>query len=161
MVKFCFMCVLSQLEKSVKGTSFNIRYGGWERIGSLRASWLGRGWLYYWKNWVCMKRRRGFPGLLSSQESACCAADIGTQVWFLNCKDNLEEEVATHSSILAWKAPWTEEPGGIWFMGWLRVGHDWRDWALSTDEEEQFGVKTLIVWWSAPSLLFPSISALL
>ena len=32
MVEFCFMCVLPQLERSVKGTSFNIRYGGWEKI---------------------------------------------------------------------------------------------------------------------------------
>ena len=34
-----------------------------------------------------------------------------------------------HSSILAWKIPWTEEPGGLWSMGSHRVRHDWRDWA--------------------------------
>ena len=33
--------------------------------------------------------------------------------------------MATHSSILAWKIPWTEEPGGLWYMGLQRVGHDW------------------------------------
>ena len=40
------------------------------------------------------------------------------------CKDLLEEEIATHSSILAWEIPWTEEPDGLQFMGLQRVGHD-------------------------------------
>ena len=37
----------------------------------------------------------------------------------------LEKEMATHSSILAWKTPWTEEPGRLQSMGSWRVGHDW------------------------------------
>ena len=37
----------------------------------------------------------------------------------------LEKAMAPHSSTLAWKIPWTEEPGGLQSMGWLRVGHDW------------------------------------
>ena len=36
----------------------------------------------------------------------------------------LEEEMATHSSVLAWRIPWTEEPGGLPSMGSHRVGHD-------------------------------------
>ena len=36
----------------------------------------------------------------------------------------LEKKMASHSSILAWKIPWTEEPGGLQFMGLHRVGHD-------------------------------------
>ena len=36
-----------------------------------------------------------------------------------------EKAVAPHSSTLAWKIPWIEEPGGLQSMGWLRVGHDW------------------------------------
>ena len=39
--------------------------------------------------------------------------------------DLLEKEMATHSSILAWKIPWTEEPGRLQSMGLQRVGHDW------------------------------------
>ena len=39
------------------------------------------------------------------------------QVWFLGQEDPLEEDMATHSSILAWKFPWTEEPGGLQSMG--------------------------------------------
>ena len=47
-----------------------------------------------------------------------------TQVQSLGQEDPLEKEMATHSSILAWKIPWTEEPGGPKSMGSLRVGHD-------------------------------------
>ena len=39
-------------------------------------------------------------------------------------EDPLEEETATHSSILAWRIPWTEEPGGLQSMGSQRVSHD-------------------------------------
>ena len=46
------------------------------------------------------------------------------QVQPLDSKDLMEEEVATHSNILAWKIPWTEEPGGLQSMGFHGVGHD-------------------------------------
>ena len=42
----------------------------------------------------------------------------------LGREDLLEEEVATHSSVLAWESPWTEEPGGLQSMGLERVGHN-------------------------------------
>ena len=45
-------------------------------------------------------------------------------VWSLGQEDPLEEEMATHSSIPAWKIPWAEEPGGLQSIGLLRVGHD-------------------------------------
>ena len=47
-----------------------------------------------------------------------------TQVGSLGQADPLEKEMATHSSILAWKIPWTEEPGGLQSMGSQKVGHD-------------------------------------
>ena len=47
-----------------------------------------------------------------------------TQVWSLSWEDPLEKEMATHSSILAWKIPWTEDPGGLQSMGSQRVGRD-------------------------------------
>ena len=40
-----------------------------------------------------------------------------TGAWSLDQEDPLEEEMATHSNILAWEIPWTEEPGGLQFMG--------------------------------------------
>ena len=42
----------------------------------------------------------------------------------LGMEDPLEKEMATHSSVLAWRIPWTEEPGGLQFMGSQRAGHD-------------------------------------
>ena len=48
-----------------------------------------------------------------------------TWVRSLGWEDPLEKEMATHSSILAWRIPWTEEPGGLQSMGSQRVGHDW------------------------------------
>ena len=47
-----------------------------------------------------------------------------TWVWSLGREDPLEKEMATHSSILAWKIPWTEEPGGLQSMGLQIVRHD-------------------------------------
>ena len=47
-----------------------------------------------------------------------------TQVWSPDREDPLEKEMATHSSILAWKLPGTEEPGGLRSMGSQRIGHD-------------------------------------
>ena len=48
-----------------------------------------------------------------------------TQVQSLGQADPLEEGMATHSSILAWRIPWTEEPGGLPSVGSQRVGQDW------------------------------------
>ena len=47
-----------------------------------------------------------------------------TQVLSLGWEDPLQEGMATHSSILAWKIPWTEEPGGLQSMWLQRAGHD-------------------------------------
>ena len=48
------------------------------------------------------------------------------KIWVqsLGQEDPLEKEMATHSSILAWRIPWTEEPGGLQSTGSQRVGHD-------------------------------------
>ena len=56
----------------------------------------------------------GFPGNSVGKESACSAGDLGL---ILGQEDLLEKEMATHSSILAWRIPWTEEPGGLQSMG--------------------------------------------
>ena len=46
-----------------------------------------------------------------------------TWVLYLGYEDPLEKEMTTHSSILAWEIPWSEEPGGLQSMGSQRVGH--------------------------------------
>ena len=48
-----------------------------------------------------------------------------TWVWSQGWEDPLKKGMATHSSILAWEIPWTEEPGGLQSLGSQRVGHDW------------------------------------
>ena len=48
-----------------------------------------------------------------------------TWVWSLDQEDPLEKEMATHSSIFAWRILWTEKPGRLQSMGSQRVGHDW------------------------------------
>ena len=87
-----------------------------------------------------------FLGSTDGTESACNAGDLGsipvlgtslvaqmvkhlptmreTQVQSLDWEDPLEKEMATHSSTLAWKIPWTKEPGRLQSMGSQRVGHD-------------------------------------
>ena len=53
-------------------------------------------------------------------------------VWFLGLEDPLEKEMATHCSILAWKIPWTQEPGGLQSVWSQRVEHD-----LVTKQQQQ------------------------
>ena len=57
-----------------------------------------------------------------------------TRVWSLGWEDLLKEEMATHSSVLAWRIPGTGEPGGLPSMGSHRVGHDWSDLAAAAAE---------------------------
>ena len=64
----------------------------------------------------------GLPGGSDGEESACSARDL---VASLGWADPLEKGRATHSSLLAWRIPWTEEPGGLQSMGSQTVGHDW------------------------------------
>ena len=52
------------------------------------------------------------------------AGDSGDRSSIPRWEDLLEKETATHSGILAWKIPWTEEPGRLQSMGSQRVGHD-------------------------------------
>ena len=68
-----------------------------------------------WNNWASLvaQLEKNLPAV---QE---------TWVRSLGWKDPLAKEMATHSSILAWKIPWTEEPGGLQSMGSQRVGYDW------------------------------------
>ena len=65
----------------------------------------------------------GLPQWLSSIESTCMQEIQETWVWSLGQEDPLEKGMVTHSSILAWRIPWTEEPHRLQFMGSQRVGH--------------------------------------
>ena len=68
-----------------------------------------------------MKAQRCFPG---GKESACSAGDSGDMGWIRRPGSSPGEGMATHSSILAWGIPWTEEPGGPKSVGSQRVRHN-------------------------------------
>ena len=72
----------------------------------------------------CLKKKKKNRASLVAQTVKNLPAMWETQVRSLGQEDPLEKEMATHSSILAWEIPWTEESDGLWFMGWQRVGHD-------------------------------------
>ena len=78
------------------------------------------------KDWTCGSHisclAGDFPGSSDGKASAYNAGDL---VRSLGWEDPLEKEMATHSSILAWKIPWTEEPGRLQSIGLQRVEHDW------------------------------------
>ena len=76
------------------------------------------------------QRALGFPGSAGVKEPTC-RRQWETRVWSLGQEDPLEEGMATHSSILAWRIPRTEEPGMLQSMGLQRVRHDWSDLARS------------------------------
>ena len=66
-----------------------------------------------------------------------------TRVWFLGQEDPLEKEMAIHSSTLAWKIPWTEEPDRLQSMESQRVGHDWSDLAAAAAHASKVMLKIL------------------
>ena len=70
-------------------------------------------------------RMLGFPGGTSGEEPACqCKRREGPLVQSLDPDDPLEEGMATHSSTLAWRIPWTEEPDGLQTIGSQRAWHN-------------------------------------
>ena len=77
----------------------------------------------------CVYFKLGFPSVVKSLPPIRELQEMW--VWSLGREDPLEEEMATQSSILAWRIQWTEEPGGLQSMGSQRVRHGWSDLALT------------------------------
>ena len=84
-----------------------------------------------WGLWLCGSSKINFckhywlMTSLVAQMVKCLPTMRETRVQSLVQKDLWEKEMAAHSSILAWKIPWTEEPGRLQSMGSQRVGHNW------------------------------------
>ena len=76
------------------------------------------------------------------------------QVRSLGWEDPLEKEMATHSRILAWEIPWTEEPGRLQSTGSQRVGHDW---AIKTTTQISFNCN---LWFVSGDPLTKSVTSL-
>ena len=79
-----------------------------------------------WKNsfWKSILSKEQSGASLVAQSVKNLPAVQETRVRSLGWEDPLEKEMEIHSSILAWKISWTEEPGGLQSMGSQRVGHD-------------------------------------
>ena len=89
----------------------------------------------------------GLPRWLSGQESACQAWESGT---IPESEGSPGGRMTTHSTILAWKIPWTEEPGGLQSMRPWRAGHNWALPLLVTSSV----FRILLLWYSLISLVF-------
>ena len=66
-----------------------------------------------------------------------------TWVRSLGQEDPLEKWMANHSSILVWRIPWTEKPGGLQSMGLQRAGQDWSDWACVHVSDTRFHIQMM------------------
>ena len=82
-----------------------------------------------WVRKICWRRDGlptpvflGFPNGSAAKESSCNMGDLENWVQSLGWENLLEKEMATHSSVLAWRIPWTEEPDRLWLQ---RVRHNW------------------------------------
>ena len=73
-------------------------------------------------------------------------------------EDLLEEGMATHSSILAWRMPWTEEPGRLQSRGSQKVGHDWNNFSMAYSHTQPWGNLDLGVVSVTKLLKMPGIS---
>ena len=73
----------------------------------------------------------GFPAGISGKDLSSQCRRHKTRVQSLDWQDPLEEEVATHPNILAWRIPWTEEPGRLQSIGLQRARHGWSDLACT------------------------------
>ena len=74
---------------------------------------------------ICLYVLAGFPGGTVVKNPPAMQK---IQVWSLGQEDPLEKKMPNHFSILAWKIPWTEEPGGGCPRSRKRAGHDWVTW---------------------------------
>ena len=80
-----------------------------------KSPFLGR--FHYIKASLVMQTVKNLPAMRETRLQSLCR------------EDPLEKGMTTHSSILAWRIPWTEKPGGLQSIAWQRVGHNWTTWA--------------------------------
>ena len=95
--------------------SLSYFWAAWDglRVAGYAFIWFGP---EHWPKLLASLVAQTVKNLLAMQE---------TQVWFLGWEDPLEKEMAIHSGVLTWRISWTEEPGGLQFMGSQRAGYFW------------------------------------
>ena len=83
----------------------------------------------------------GFPSGSDGKESACNAEDAGDTCSIPGLGRSPKKGMALHSGILAWRIPWTEEPGGLQSTGPQRVGHDGATNTPASTKERTLGIE--------------------
>ena len=101
----------------------------------------------YFKNHHCKSARVLHHTYLVAQMVKNSPAMQETRVWFLGQEDPLEEETATHSIVLAWEIPWTEEPGGLQSMGSQRDTTEQLTFSLHFTSLLPGPFITVALWW--------------
>ena len=99
-----------------------------------------------------MSTKRGSWASLVAQLVKNLPAMREIWVWSLGWEGSLEEGMATHSSILAWRIPWTEQPGGLQSMGSHRIRHNWvikHTHTHTHTQEAPTGKNSGMIWTSA------------
>ena len=99
-----------------------------EELGELQSMGLQRvkhDWATNTNDFICGSAVKNLPAVQKTQE---------TWVWSLDGEDPLKKGMAAHSSILAWRIPWTEELGRLQSIGSQRAGHDWSNLARAHTE---------------------------
>ena len=86
----------------------------------------------------------GFPGGSGVKNPPAMQETQKMWVWSLGQEDSPEEGMATHSSILAWRVLWTDEPSGLQSMELKRIRQDWSDWACALCGGSDLWVRTRI-----------------
>ena len=109
---FAFLFVRVKYMENITRESF---------LNEFKKHWRERIHLYFLRSSVTYS----IHASLVAQKVKNLPATRETWVWSLGWEDPLEEDMATHSSILAWRIPMEEEPGGLQSMGSQRVRHDW------------------------------------
>ena len=117
----------------------------WQRATSLGKRWPGikqilvmtitRPQIFHF--WNCIEIKRGFADGSDGKESVCNAGD---GVLSLGRKDSLEKRLATHSHVLAWRIPRTEEPRGLQSMGLQRVRHYGVTYTFTTEIKKDLSI---------------------
>ena len=99
--------------------------------------------LIHWpkSNSYTLIQSMGLPQWLSNKEATYNVRDTGDVSWSLGGEDPLEEDMATHSGIPAWRISWIEKPGRLQSMGLQRVGHELKQLSTHTS-----GLWSLNIW---------------
>ena len=103
--------------------------------------------------WISLLSKGGASG----KELTCQTGDLRDMGFIPRWERSPEEEMAAHSNILAWKVPWTEEPGGLQSMGLQKVGHNWSDLAHIYIYPCWLSIWNIVVLHVNPKLPLPPI----